>query len=78
MSFNEMMAALPTRSWIGGEWIDDGSRLAVRDPGDGSLIAEISGAGVSTCLRAVDAAAAAFGSWRVTAPRVRAEILRRA
>ena len=78
MNFEAMMAALPTGSWIGGQWIDSASRLSVHDPGNGSLIAEVSRADVATCLRAVDAASAAFASWRIVAPRVRAETLRRA
>jgi succinate-semialdehyde dehydrogenase / glutarate-semialdehyde dehydrogenase len=69
---------LPTGSWIGGEWDDGPDRLAVLDPGNGSTITEITRADEATCLRAVDAAALAFGSWRTTAPRARAEILRRA
>ena len=68
----------PTQSWIGGEWVEGTDRLPVDDPGNGELIAEIAIADVATCLRAVDAAAAAFPTWRETAPRARAEILRRA
>ena len=78
MNFATMMAALPTGNWIGGKWVDSVDRLAVHDPGNGSLLAEISRADVATCLQAVDAASTAFGSWRGAAPRARAEILRRA
>lgn len=69
---------LPVHSWIGGEWVEGTDRLPVDDPGNGELIAEIATADVATCRRAVDAAAAAFPTWRETAPRARAEILRRA
>ena len=73
-----MMAALPTGSWIGGAWLDGASRVTVDDPGDGTSIIEIARADVATCMLAVDAASSAFASWRATAPRARAEILRRA
>lgn len=44
----------------------------------GSAIAEVANASVGDCLAAVDAAHDAFASWRATAPRQRAEILRKA
>jgi succinate-semialdehyde dehydrogenase / glutarate-semialdehyde dehydrogenase len=52
--------------------------IEVRDPGNGSLVGTVERADETTCLRAVDTAAAAFLDWRQTAPRARGEILRRA
>ena len=68
----------PTQSWIAGQWVESNDRFSVIDPGNGSVVAEISRADPATCLAAVDAAAIAFASWRESAPRARAEILRRA
>ena len=52
--------------------------FAVHDPATTEVIAEVlDGTGVDA-RAAVDAAAAAFPAWSATAPRVRAEILRRA
>lgn len=44
----------------------------------GRSIAQVANATVDDCLAAVDAAHDAFASWRATAPRQRAEILRKA
>jgi succinate-semialdehyde dehydrogenase/glutarate-semialdehyde dehydrogenase len=70
--------ALRTRLLIGGEWVEGESRKPVLDPSTGEVIAEVEVAGEQLCRRAVDAASAALGPWGATAPRQRAEILRRA
>lgn len=44
----------------------------------GKSIAQVANATVGECLAAVDAAHGAYSSWRITAPRQRAEILRKA
>ncbi len=44
----------------------------------GKSIAKVANASVGDCLAAVDAAHDAFASWRTTAPRQRAEVLRKA
>ncbi len=44
----------------------------------GKSIAQVSNATIAECLTAVDAAHDAFPSWKATAPRQRAEILRKA
>ncbi|MEO5974701.1 MAG: NAD-dependent succinate-semialdehyde dehydrogenase [Ilumatobacteraceae bacterium] len=44
----------------------------------GMPIAQVANATVGECMNAVDAAHDAFASWRMTAPRQRAEILRKA
>ncbi|WP_020384936.1 NAD-dependent succinate-semialdehyde dehydrogenase [Kribbella catacumbae] len=50
----------------------------VHDPATTRVIAEVADATTADATAAVDAAAAAFPAWAATAPRVRAEILRRA
>ncbi len=64
--------------FVDGEWRSSSTKLDVRDPGNGQLLASISSPSVSDCSDAVSAAAVAFPAWRDTAPRVRGEILRRA
>lgn len=71
-----MSLELFNQSWIGGQWVDAAERIAVIDPGTGERIADVARADEAACVAAVDAAAGAFTSWRETAPRARAEILR--
>jgi succinate-semialdehyde dehydrogenase/glutarate-semialdehyde dehydrogenase len=52
--------------------------LAVTDPSDESVIANVQVSSDKECADAVDAADRAFKSWAKTAPRVRGEILRKA
>jgi succinate-semialdehyde dehydrogenase/glutarate-semialdehyde dehydrogenase len=52
--------------------------LAVSDPSDESVIANVQVSSDKECADAVDAADRAFKSWAKTAPRVRGEILRKA
>lgn len=63
---------------IGGQWLSGNGRLPVHDPSNGSVISEIAIASEIECEAAVTAAADAQPSWTATAPRQRAEILRRA
>ena len=67
-----------TQLYIDGQWVDGIGKLPVYDPSDGSVIAEIALAGEKECDAAVDAAHRAQKDWAKTAPRVRAEILRKA
>ena len=67
-----------TQLYINGQWIDGVSKVAVHDPSDGSVIAEVSLAGDAHCEAAVAAADAVAVEWAKTAPRYRSEILRRA
>ena len=69
---------MKTKLFINGQWVDGDGRISVIDPSDESVIAEVSTAGDKECDAAVAAAHAAFPSWSKTAPRVRAEILRKA
>jgi succinate-semialdehyde dehydrogenase / glutarate-semialdehyde dehydrogenase len=69
---------LKTQLFIDGKWVNGSGKLPVTDPSNESVIAEVQTAGDSECLAAIDAADKAFKTWSKTAPRVRAEILRKA
>lgn len=64
--------------FIGGEWHRTTRTEAVRDPADGSVIAEVCVAADADLDAAVDAAAQSFPAFAATPPRERAEMLRRA
>jgi succinate-semialdehyde dehydrogenase/glutarate-semialdehyde dehydrogenase len=70
----------PTQLFIGGHWADasDGRTFAVQDPATGESIAAVADASVEDGLAAVTAAEQALPGWAATAPRKRAEVLRRA
>ena len=68
----------PTGLLIADEWRQTSQRMPVTDPASQQVIAEISDASVSDGLDAVSAAHDAFQTWGLSAPRVRAEILRKA
>jgi len=67
-----------SKLYINGEWVDGTGTMAVYDPSDGSVIAEVATAGDAHCEAAISAADAAFPTWAKTSPRVRSEILRKA
>ncbi len=69
---------MKTKLFIAGQWVEGDGRISVIDPSDESVIAEVSTAGDKECDAAVAAAHAAFPSWSKSAPRMRAEILRKA
>jgi succinate-semialdehyde dehydrogenase/glutarate-semialdehyde dehydrogenase len=69
---------LQTQLYIDGKWVNGSSTLAVTDPSDESVIADVQVSSDKECADAVDAADRAFKSWAKTAPRVRGEILRKA
>jgi succinate-semialdehyde dehydrogenase/glutarate-semialdehyde dehydrogenase len=69
---------LKTQLYIDGKWVNGSSTLAVTDPSDESVIANVQVSSDKDCADAVDAADRAFKSWAKTAPRVRGEILRKA
>ena len=74
------MADTPTDLFLGGKWVpaSSGGRFDVYDPSTGDVIASVADGTVEDAIAAVDAAAAAAADWAATAPRQRAEILRRA
>jgi succinate-semialdehyde dehydrogenase/glutarate-semialdehyde dehydrogenase len=75
-----LLASLPSGLFIGGEWRDasGGATFDVTDPATGRTIATIADASPEDGITALDAAVDAAAEWAATAPRVRAEILRRA
>jgi succinate-semialdehyde dehydrogenase / glutarate-semialdehyde dehydrogenase len=68
-----------TDLFLGGKWVpaSSGGRFDVHDPSTGDVIASVADGTVEDAIAAVDAADAAAASWVATAPRQRAEILRR-
>ncbi|MEX2294067.1 MAG: NAD-dependent succinate-semialdehyde dehydrogenase [Acidimicrobiales bacterium] len=75
-----MADTLRTDLFIGGEWREaaNGDRFDVLDPGTEETIASVASAGADDGRAAAAAAAAAQTAWAATAPRQRAEVLRRA
>jgi len=75
-----VLAAVPRRLYIGGEWRDGGggATFAVDDPATGEPIAHVADATSGDALDALGAAHETFASWRNSAPRERGDILRRA
>src|SRR5688500_13032643 len=76
----DLLDRVPTGLHVDGAWTpaSDGSTFAVVDPSTGEVIAHVADATAEDGLRALAAADAAQPAWGRTAPRVRAEILRRA
>ncbi|MBO9578550.1 MAG: NAD-dependent succinate-semialdehyde dehydrogenase [Microbacteriaceae bacterium] len=76
----ELLAKVPGKLLIGGEWVDGetGGTIRVHDPSNGRVIKEIADATPADGIRALDAAVAAQSSWAATPPRVRGELLRKA
>jgi succinate-semialdehyde dehydrogenase/glutarate-semialdehyde dehydrogenase len=75
------MADIASRTdlFIGGEWrpAASGERFDVVDPGTEAVIASVANAGTDDARAAAVAAADAQPRWAATAPRQRAEVLRR-
>jgi succinate-semialdehyde dehydrogenase / glutarate-semialdehyde dehydrogenase len=79
-SEKSLLAGVPTGLYIGGKWraSSDGRTLEVEDPSTGQTLVSVADATVADGAAALDAAVAAQPEWATTAPRERAEILRRA
>ncbi|MBQ0825245.1 NAD-dependent succinate-semialdehyde dehydrogenase [Streptomyces sp. RG38] len=75
-----MAAAAPADLFVGGAWrpASDGARFEVSDPATGEPVASVASATPADAVLAVEAAASALPGWSGTAPRERAEVLRRA
>ncbi|MFE4544353.1 NAD-dependent succinate-semialdehyde dehydrogenase [Arthrobacter sp. NPDC056727] len=75
-----LLASVPTGLLINGEWRDasGGGTFDVEDPATGKVLATLASATSEDALSALDAADAVQAAWARTAPRERAEILRRA
>jgi succinate-semialdehyde dehydrogenase/glutarate-semialdehyde dehydrogenase len=69
----------PTQLLLAGHWVDASDHLTfeVDDPATGEVIAEVANGSVEDGLAAVTAASEALPGWAATAPRQRAELLRR-
>jgi succinate-semialdehyde dehydrogenase/glutarate-semialdehyde dehydrogenase len=70
----------PNGLYIDGAWCQasDGAEIEVLDPASEEVIARVASASIDDGLAAVDAADRALPAWAGTAPRRRAEILRKA
>lgn len=75
-----LLASVPTGLLIAGQWRDasDGGTFDVHDPATGEVLATLASATSEDAVAALDAADRVQASWSRTAPRERAEILRRA
>jgi succinate-semialdehyde dehydrogenase/glutarate-semialdehyde dehydrogenase len=74
-----LLGKTPAKLLIGGKWVDGSNgQFAVEDPATGKALVEVANASPGDALVALTAADKAFSSWRKSAPRERAEILRRA
>jgi succinate-semialdehyde dehydrogenase/glutarate-semialdehyde dehydrogenase len=71
---------LPLDLCIGGTVVpaSDGGRFDVLDPATGGVLTSVANGTVDDAMACVDAADAAAAGWAATAPRERAEILRKA
>jgi succinate-semialdehyde dehydrogenase/glutarate-semialdehyde dehydrogenase len=73
---------IPVRTglYIDGAWraASDGAEIEVLDPASEEIIARVASASIEDGLAAVEAAHRALPAWAATAPRRRAEILRKA
>jgi succinate-semialdehyde dehydrogenase/glutarate-semialdehyde dehydrogenase len=80
ISESELVAKVPAKLFIGGEWVDStsGRDIRVHDPATGAVLSTIADASADDGMRALDAAVDAAESWAATAPRVRGELLRAA
>jgi succinate-semialdehyde dehydrogenase/glutarate-semialdehyde dehydrogenase len=68
-----------TRMFIRGQWCnaDNGATLAVINPADESVVAEVAYGGCAEAERAIDAASKALPSWRARTVAERAKILKK-
>ncbi|WGD38609.1 NAD-dependent succinate-semialdehyde dehydrogenase [Lysinibacter sp. HNR] len=74
------MNRVPSGLYINGRWVnaEADKTLTVSNPATGEALKTIANASPADGIRALDAAVAAQEAWAATAPRTRAEILRRA
>lgn len=76
----DLLNKIQTGLLVDGQWrpASDGATLKVYDPATGQSLKEIASASVQDGVAAIQAADNAFPAWAATAPRERANILRRA
>ncbi len=72
-------ALLKTQAFINGEWVDadNGDTLAITNPANGEVIAEVAKCGAAETRRAIEAAEAAMIDWRQRSAKERAALLRK-
>ena len=69
---------VPTQLFIGGKWVDGSAgSFDVLNPSSGEVLSNVARPGLDDLDRALSAAHAAGPGWAGTAPRERAEVLRR-
>jgi succinate-semialdehyde dehydrogenase / glutarate-semialdehyde dehydrogenase len=68
---------LRTDSLLEGEWVASSKRFAVRNPVDGSLLAEVASHGADGARQAVEAAQRALPGWRARSALERGRLLSR-
>ena len=80
LNTNEVLAKVPTKLLIAGEWREasSGETFNVENPATGATIATLDSANSADAVAALDAACAVQDEWAQTTPRERANILRRA
>ena len=72
-------ALLKTQAYINGEWVDadNGATLAVTNPANGNVIAEVAKCSTAETRRAIEAADAALPAWRAKSAKERGALLRK-
>ncbi len=78
VNVEQVIASVPVGQFIAGQWHTTGAWFEVTDPATGEVLSRVSDASPADAAAAMDAACAAAPDWAATAPRDRAEILRRA
>ena len=70
-------ALLRTCNYVDGQWIaaDNGALLAVHNPANGALLAEVPCCGAAETRRAIAAAETALAEWRARPAKTRAQVL---
>jgi succinate-semialdehyde dehydrogenase / glutarate-semialdehyde dehydrogenase len=76
----QVVAAVPAKLYVAGQWRDatGGGTLDVEDPATGEVLGQVADATPEDAQAALAAAHEAFATFRRTAPRERADVLRRA
>jgi succinate-semialdehyde dehydrogenase / glutarate-semialdehyde dehydrogenase len=77
---DKVLGMVPRQLFINGQWrsASSGRTFPVEDPSTGDVLMEVADANVDDAIAALGAAAEAAAGWAASAPRDRAEILRRA
>ena len=72
-------ALLKTQAYINGQWVDadNGETVAVTNPANGEVIAEVAKCSTAETRRAIEAAADAFVEWRKRTAKERSACLRK-